>query len=147
MIRRMFDGWAEMGMLPMPPDEAVTAVGRGQVEIPHPEVEMMGRLAMAIGRLSLRGAEEQLERLVYLSQFMPGILDNVDADFVAREGMRQNGAPAGILRTIEQRDQMRAAQAQAQQAQMAMQGAEMASKAVKNVGGVPEAKKLLQGAA
>lgn len=142
-LRRAFDLCAENGLLPLPPQEAYELVGRGFVQVSDPEIQLTSRLAMAIDSWNARGADEVMQTAVSLAAVDPTIMDNINTGFYIREKSRLVGAPEGLLRSQEDIDAIQQQRAQAQQAQQAAMMAKEMSGAVKNVGGIEQAKELI----
>lgn len=142
-ITRLFGLWAEMGMLPPPPEEAIVQVSPGMVQTPDPVVSMKGRLALALDALSLRSADAQVQKVLAVAPAVPDILDNFNFDFYATEGARLMGCDPKLLRTPEERDQLRQARAQAQQQAAMAQMLKDGSQAVKNAGGMDKVRELV----
>lgn len=143
ILQRLFALAMENGLLPPPPEEAIFE-GNGGLFTPDPAVSFTSRLALAIKQLRNLSFQRQIQSDAQLAQFRPDILDNYNFDLITRDSARNNGVPAEWLLDEDKVAEMRQARAQAQQAQQAMMLAEQGSKAVKNVGGMAEAEKLLQ---
>ena len=143
MMVRLFGLWAELGMLPPPPEEAIVQVAPNMVQTPDPVVSMKGRLALALDALSLRSADAQVQKVLAVAPAVPDILDNFNFDFYATEGARLIGCDPKLLRTPEERDQIRQARAQAQQQAAMAQMLKDGSQAVKNAGGVDKVRELV----
>lgn len=143
LLRRLFNLAAENGVFADPPEEAIYETTSGGAFVPDPQVVYSSRLALAIQQLRNIAFERQLELDMQLAPMVPTILDNYDFDRIERDRGRFNGMPPEWFRDEEEVAAGRQAQAEAQQAQMAMEAAKMGSEAVRNVGGVEEAGKLL----
>jgi hypothetical protein len=143
MMIRLFGLWAELGMLPPPPEEAIVQVAPGMVQTPDPQVTMKGRLALALDALSLRSADAQVQKVLAVAPAVPDIVDVINWDFYATEGARLMGCDPKLLRTPEERDQMRQARAQAQQQAAMAQMLKDGSQAVKNAGGIDKMRELV----
>lgn len=142
MMIRLFGLWAELGMLPPPPEEAIVQVGPRMVQIPDPVVSMKGRLALALDALSLRSADAQVQKVLAVAPAVPDIVDTINWDFYATEGARLMGCDPKLLRSPEEIAQAREARAQAQQAAQMAAMMKDGSQAVKNVGGIDKVKEL-----
>lgn len=143
MMNRLFGLWAEMGMLPEPPEEAVVTVGPNLIQVPDPVVTMTNRLALALQALSLRSADAQVQKLLMIAPAVPDILDTIDFDRYATEGARLSGVDPQLLRKPEEIEAIRASRAQAAQAQAMAAMMKDASTAVKNAGGVEKVRELV----
>lgn len=147
MMTRMFDLWAEAGMLPPPPPEAVQMAGPSMVQVPTPKITMTSRLALALRAINLRASDELVQKIALLAPVMPEIVDHVDAGFYIRQSARLAGCDPQLLRPLETVEQIQQQRAQMQQAQMAMMAAKEGASAVKDIGGVDKAAELLGAAA
>lgn len=142
LLRRLFALAAENGVFADPPEELVM-VNESGAFIPDPEVIYTSRLALAIQQLRNIAVDRQLERDIQIAAVRPEILDNYDFDRITRDGGRYNGMPPEWFKPEEEVEAQRQAQAEAQQAAMAMEAMKTGSEAVRNVGGVEEAGKLV----
>lgn len=142
MMRRLFSLWAERGMLPPPPPEAMIDM---EGRVPKPDVTMTSRLALAIQALSLQSADAQVQRALMVAQADPSVMDSLDLDYYIREGSRAAGCDPKIMRPLAEVQAMRAARAQAQQAQQAAMMLKEGSQAVRNVGGIDKVAQLMGG--
>jgi hypothetical protein len=113
------------------------------VQTPDPQVNMKGRLALALDALSMRSADAQIQKVLAVAQAVPDIVDTINWDFYANEGARLMGCDPKLLRTPEELAQMRQSRAQAQQAQMMTQMVKEGSQAVKNAGGIDKVRELV----
>lgn len=143
MIQRLFGLWAENGMLPPPPEEAIVQVGPRLIQVPDPVVTMTNRLALALQALSLRSADAQVQKLLMIAPVVPEVVDTVNWDFYATEGARLSGVDPQLLRKPEEIAQIRQARAQAQEAQMMATMLKDGSQAVKNAGGIDKMRELM----
>jgi len=136
ILLRAFDLCATAGMLPQPPESAITYVENNVAEVPNPRIVLTGRLALALRNMRNATADRQLQRLIGLAQVDPSILDNFDMDAYAQSSAYDQGVPTEYTVDPETRDEMRefrAQQAQAQQA-MAMGNETMKAMGQQNVG-------------
>jgi len=145
LLRRLFNLAAENGLLPEPPPEAIAKLENGIATIPDPGVAYSSRLALAIKQLRNIGFERQMEGDMMLAQFRPDVLDNYNFDLITRDRARNNGMPVEWILAEDQVKAIRDQRAEAQQAQMQMEALQAGSQAVKNVGGVQQAKELIGG--
>jgi len=143
MMTRLFDLWAENGMLPTPPQEAIQQVGPNLIQLPTPKVTMTSRLALALRSITLRSSDMLINKIAMLAPIMPDIVDHVDAGFFVRESARLSGCDPQLLKPLEEVAAIQQQRAQAQQAQMAMMAAKEGAQAVKNIGGMEKAEQLL----
>jgi len=110
---------------------------------PRPEglklkIVYQGRLALAMGKLQAQAGERWVAKWSPLSELYP-VLDNVDIDGLARDSALNEGVPAERIVPEEERDAKRQAQQQQEAIANTVGIAEAASKAYKNVSGVPSA--------
>jgi hypothetical protein len=112
LTRVVFDMLLDLGAFPQVP-EVLLADGRVKIEYVSP-------LTTAQRSGAAANVMRAMQAVVPLSQSMPGILDNFDADEVGRGIARGYDLPAAMLRdareVAEQRAQQAAAAAEAQQA-------------------------------
>jgi len=120
ILLRAFDLCATAGMLPQPPESAITYVENNVAEVPNPRIVLTGRLALALRNMRNATADRQLQRLLQLAQFDPSVMDNFDLDAYAQDTSYDQGVPTQYVIDPEQRDEMREFRAQQQQAQQAM---------------------------
>ena len=120
ILLRVFDLCATAGMLPPPPQSAISFVEDNVAEVANPTIIMTGRLALALRNMRNATADRQLQRLAGLAQLDPSILDNFDMDAYAQNSAHDQGVPTEYTVDPEQRDEMREFRAQQQQAQQAM---------------------------
>jgi hypothetical protein len=125
ILLRAFDLCATAGMLPQPPQSAITYIENNVAEVPNPSIVMTGRLALALRNMRNATTDRQLQRLAGLAQLDPSILDNFDMDAYAQSSAYDQGVPTEYTVDPEVRDEMREFRAQQAQAQQAlMQGNE-----------------------
>lgn len=136
ILLRAFDLCATAGMLPQPPESAITYVENNVAEVPNPRIVLTGRLALALRNMRNATADRQLQRLLSLAQFDPSVMDNFDLDMYAQDTSYDQGVPTQYVIDPEQRDEMREFRAQQAQAQQAMQMGNETMKAMgqQNVG-------------
>jgi hypothetical protein len=147
LLRRVFGILARAGKLPPPPQEAFIQTQGGAV-IPEPDISYNSRVALAIKAMQNTAFYRTMESLIPISQVQPDIFDNIDLDEGARMVARNDGLPTEILRSEEERDEIRKGRAQAQAEAAEQQQILAASQAAKNVGGIkPDsvAGQLIQG--
>ena len=110
---------------------------------PRPEglklkIVYQGRLALAMGKLQAAAGERVIAKWSPLEEIIP-VLDNFDIDGLARDSALNEGMPAERLIPEDVRDERRAAKSQQEAIANTAGIAETASKAYKNVAGVPSA--------
>jgi hypothetical protein len=142
-VIRCFEGWAENGMLPPPPEEAIAQIGPNLIQVPNPTVTMTNRLALALRALSMRSADNHIQSVLSIAAVIPEIVDTVNFDFYSTERARLAGCDPQLLRPLEEVAQMRQARAEAMQAQQAAMMAKEMAGAVKNAGGVDKVRELV----
>lgn len=144
-VIRCFEGWAENGMLPPPPEESIVQVGPNLIQVPNPTVTMTNRLALALRALSMRSADNHIQSVLSIAAVVPDIVDTVNFDFYSSERARLAGCDPHLLRPLEEVAQMRQARAQAQQAQQAAMMAKDMGAAVNSAGGIDKVRELVGG--
>jgi hypothetical protein len=144
-VIRCFEGWAENGMLPPPPEEAIVQVGPSLIQVPNPTVTMTNRLALALRALTQRGADDQVQMIMAVAPVYPAAAQMIDWHYYFSERNRLKGSDPKLMIPREQFDQAMQAQAQAAQAQQAAMMANEMAGTVKNVGGVDKARELVGG--
>lgn len=128
LVHRTYEILLDAGVLPPPPPELH---GRDLA------VEFISVLAQAQRAVGIAGIDRALAIAVQTSQVKPRIVDNIDEDALWNEVTDVLGVTPKITRNPVERDQLRAAQAQAQkaQAQAAMMGEQ--AKTAKDLGTTP----------
>jgi len=144
MMIRLFESWAENGMLPAPPPESVQQIGPNLIQVPNPVITMTNRLALALRGMSLRAADTMVQKIASLAQVFPEIVDEVNPSWFIRESSRLAGVDPSFLRPQEEVDAIRQGRAQAMQAQQQMAMMQQAAGAVKDIGGVDKVKEVAQ---
>lgn len=145
LLKRLFNLAAENGLLPDPPPEAIAKQENGIATVPDPAVSYSSRLALAIRQLSNIGFQRQIEMDMLIAQARPEILDYYDFGTITKETASNNGMPIKWIFSDEKVEEIRAQRAEAQQAAQQMEALQAGSQAVKNVGGVEQAKQLIGG--
>lgn len=135
LLRRVFGILYRGGHFPQPPDEIWVVEQSGHKWLPLPEIGYTSKIALAVKALANIAFARSMEMLAPLINLRPEILDNFNIDQITRDGARNDGIPSDWLLSTEERDQIRAARAQAlaQQEQMnqALAMADAAGKAAK----------------
>jgi len=139
LLRRVFGILYRAGKFgPAPQSLMVPVPGTRDVSrLALPEIAITSRISLALKALQNAGINNTLAGLEGLATARPDIFDNFDLDKAAREYARNNGVPPDFLRPIKQINEIRSQRAQQQAQQQALADAETASKAAKNVGGMP----------
>jgi len=136
MLQRLFTVLGTAGMLPSPPEEAISSIEGNMAEVPNPAVSFSGKLALAYNQLKNTQADKQLQRLAAIAQLNPSVMDVWNFDAWAKDTSLNANVSPEYIRDDEEVQMMR--EQRAQQQQMAQQ-AQMMSEAAKAVG--PEATK------
>lgn len=142
MMIRLFGLWAENGMLPPPPEEAVI-VENGWYRVSDPVVTQTGRLALALQMITMRADDNLVQTAAALAAVDPSVLDVIDTTKYLQAKAIKSHANPSILRPDDEIAAIRQSRAQAQQAAQAAEMAKMTAGAVKDVGGVQQAKELI----
>jgi hypothetical protein len=111
------------GKLPNPPDE--------MIEDPRFEIEFTSQLAQAQRRTELNSLTSGLQLAGQMAEFDPNILDKIDSDKAIDEVWGILGAPATVLRDVDEVQEIREAKAQAAEQQMQMANAQQSADIVK----------------
>jgi len=141
-VIRCFEGWAENGMLPPPPEESVVQVGPNLIQVPNPTVTMTNRLALALRALSMRGADDQVQAVLAAAPAVPSVVQMVDWHYYYSERARLKGCDPKLMVPLEEYNQAMQAQTQAQQAQQAAMMAKDLGSAVNSAGGIDKVREL-----
>ena len=116
------------------PSAVMRPMGKKMAVVPPPKVVYQSRIALAIRQAETAGADRAIERAIVISNTNPEVLDNYDLDAYARDGARNDGAAASLLRPVEERDKIRAARADAMAQQQQLEQAKLAAEAASKVG-------------
>ena len=135
MLKRVFGILLRAGKFPVPPQEAIVQKENG-IGIEEPEISYSSRVALAIKALQNNAFYRTMDSIAPLIPVRPDILDNFDFDRSTRDGALNDGLPADWLVPEEQRDEMRAARAEAQAEAAQQQQSLMMSEAAKNAGSI-----------
>lgn len=136
VLRRCFGLLMEQGAFPPPPPQVVEQDEIGAF-IGDPDVEYVSAMALALEQSHVMGIAEMGQLLQPFAAHDPAYMDRLSPERVTEYIVRAKGFPTSILRTEEE---MGAMEQQKQQMAIAQQ-AEMASGAVRNLGGVDETAK------
>jgi hypothetical protein len=126
MIERELDILARAGILPAMP-EALAEMG-GEIEIEY--VSPLNRAQRAEEGVAIL---RTLEAVAPLAQIDPSVMMIFKPEEIARELSEINGVPAKILRTKEEIDSMKQAQAEESQAQQLLAAAPVLSQSAKTL--------------
>jgi hypothetical protein len=119
MLNRVYGLLLRAGKLPELPDELR--------DYPDYEIVYISKLALAIKLMEMKAFGDMLQYMSPMMSMDPAIADNYDFDAVAQAGADRFGIPTEFLRSVEERDELRAARAeQQQQEQMAAMAAQAA---------------------
>lgn len=125
MIERELNILIRGGWVPEPPEQLIAENGEYEIEFDSPiNRAQRSDEGMAILRT--------IEILAPLSEIAPQAWDNIDTDEIFRLVPEINGAPASILRSIEERDEKREEEAQARQQQQLIDAAPNLARAAKD---------------
>lgn len=127
-IDRTFDILMRSGVLPPAPKEM-----QG-LEL---KVEYISLLAQAQKAVGVAGIEKQVQFVSSLAQLYPDALDTLNPDEIADEYGELQGLNPKIMRSREEREQIRGQRAAAQQQAQQMEQMQQASVAAKNLGSTP----------
>jgi len=103
-----------------------------------PEIAITSRISLALKALQNQGMVNTLQVLEPLAAARPEILDNFDLDTMARELARNYGVPPDLLRPLKKMAQMRQQRQQMAAAQRAIDMAQGAAKAGKDLEKSPD---------
>lgn len=137
--RRVFDIMLHAGAFADPPE----ALKRGGVR-----VEVRSPIEVVRKQIEAMAATRTVQVIAPFIEADPGVMDNFDADEIARSTAEVMGMPAKQIRPKDQVEHRRQQRAQAQQAQAALAMAEQAAGGLKDAGaGVADLAKAGQGGA
>lgn len=129
----VFDIETKAGRIPRPPDELFEMARQDKALRFDPVY--MGPLAQAQREAFAKdGLLQYFEDIAPLAQVNPDVLDNIDMDEAARHLADVDNVPASIIRTVEQRDEIRAAKTKAMEAEAQKADLERLAEGAKNVG-------------
>jgi len=98
-------------------------------------VDYVGPMAQLQDRYyDMQMLDSEINRIVNLSQFFPGILDNVDQDALVDHLLNKSSLPQNLIRNKRQIAQMRAARAQQVQEQQGSENLQKQASALKDLG-------------
>lgn len=131
VIHRVFGIVSRRGMLPDPPQKLM--------ENPDYKVEFVSKIALSIKKIESLGWLQTEAAIANVAARNPEVMDNFLDDEIVRDVALVNGSSPGWLRSVKERDQMRAERSQQMAQQMAaeqlMQGAGVLGN---NLGKAPE---------
>lgn len=146
MLRRIFFLMMENGRFSPPPPRVLQMGADGVATgVAVPEVQFSSRIALAIKSQQLNAFHSMLQILGGVAPVEQGVMDMVDIESSCRDISRTLGLPSHWLRSVEDVEKLRQARASAQQQAAAMQQMQGMAGAVRDVGGVDEAARMLGG--
>jgi hypothetical protein len=104
---------ARRGMLPQPPQKLL--------DNPDYKIEFVSKIALSIKKIESLGWLQTEAAIANVAARNPEVMDNFLDDEIVRDISLVNGSSPGWLRSVRERDQIRAERAQAQAEQMAAQ--------------------------
>lgn len=103
------------------------------------EIVLNSRLALAMGNMQLNAADVVLAKLSPYAEFT-GAFDNFDFDVLGRKMWLMSGAPADVLKPVEERDAKRKVEQEMIRASQEAEIAKVGSEAYRNATKAPEDK-------
>jgi hypothetical protein len=137
MLERLFGMGLRGGWFLDPPEALIKDMGDGTGYIAPPQVQYSSRIALALRALPTMGLYRTLELMGVMAPMNPSVVDNLDFDKALRMAALSEAMPDEIIRTQDDTDAMRAAQAAEAQRQQQMVEAAGAADAAAKLGGVP----------
>jgi hypothetical protein len=138
LLQRIFGILLRAGYFPPPPPEVYVDDGSGRQALAAPQVVYTSKVALAIKALENRSLIEFMQVIGPLIQLRPETMDNLDADKVFTDVMRNYSMPTTWTIDAEVVDQVRAARAQAQAAQQQIANTQAMAKASADASRLPE---------
>ena len=117
VMQRIFMVLRRRGQFAEPPDSAFYTDAAGQRYLVFPRVVQTSRMAAALNSRKVFAYRSAMERILPLVQIKPDLLDLYNWEVMHRDLDRGDGMPVGWHLSEEERFQLRAARAEAQQAQ------------------------------
>ena len=111
VIHRVLGIVSRRGMLPDPPQKLL--------DNPDYKVEFVSKIALSIKKIESLGWLQTEAAIANVAARNPAVMDNFLDDEIVRDISLVNGSSPGWLRSVKERDQIRAERAQAQQQQIA----------------------------
>ena len=131
IIHRVYGICNRRGMLPQPPPRLA--------ENPDYKVEFVSKIALSIKKLETLGWLQTEASLMNIAQAKPEIIDNFDLDEIVRSMALANGCAPNWLVSEKEREEARAARAEAAQQQQAAEQLLAGTSALgANLGKAPE---------
>jgi hypothetical protein len=147
LLRRVFGMLYRQGRFGPAPSSLLVQTGHNSVGLAMPEINITSRISLALKALRNTGIVNTLSVVTPLAEQKPEVLDNFDLDFTVRDISRNYGSPPDLLRPMKKVMEIRQQRAKMQQAQQALELAQGAAKAGKDLGKAPEAmQEQMQGA-
>jgi len=129
IMDRVFAIEARAGRMPEPPQILQDLGGDANIELDY-----LGPLAQAQKRLfNIQGVRAGMEFATQVAQVFPSSMDIIDGDKATEIGLEAVGFPVKALRTPDQIEAIRIQRQQMEAEQRAIEQAEQASKATKNL--------------
>lgn len=126
IINRELDIADELGLLPKMPKKLMDRGGIMKINYTSP----LSRMRRAEDGVAIM---RTIEAVAPIAQANPDVYDRFDFDMMVQELAEINGVPERVLRSMDDMIALREERKQAQQMQQILQGAEVASKAAKNM--------------
>jgi soluble lytic murein transglycosylase-like protein len=134
LLARTFGILYRMGKFGPAPEALLVPTADGaSASLAMPEIAITSRISLALKALQNQGMVNTLSVIQPLAQERPDILDNIDMDTMVRELARNYGVPPDLLLPIKQVQATRRARAQQMAAQQALEMAQGAAKAGKDL--------------
>jgi hypothetical protein len=137
-MKRAFGIAFRSGRLGQAPHSLMMQVGPGKHGLVMPEVIATSRFNDALRALKNRGVEETFAFVAPLAEQKPELWDNFEMDESVTGYGRNTGMAPDNIRPKKDVQAIRMQRAKLQQQQRAVQMAEQATKAGKNLGGAPD---------
>jgi len=127
-----------LNWVPKPPDDVLQILSNNTVKINY--TNLMG--ALRDRYYNLQQIDQDIARIMTLSQVDPSILDNLDLDALAEHLLKKSTFPHTAIRSKRLREAIRAQRAQAQQEQVESENLQKQASALKDMSGADP--KMLQ---
>lgn len=132
MLVRLFEMMASAGMLPPPPPEAIEQSGES-ISTPTPDVDYTSRIALAEKALQNVQLNRSFGMILEVSKIDPSVLNNFNWPVLIRDYVRNDGAPADWMRSVEEAQAISDQQAQAAAEMQKMEMMKMAGAGAKDL--------------
>lgn len=107
-------------------------------ELAIPKIQIKSRVTLALNEVRNVGVQKTLEMWAPIAEQRPDIWDNINFDETFRGSGRNNGMPEVDFNPMQKVMEIRAARAKQMQAQQALEAAQGAAKAGKDLGKAPQ---------